>query len=45
MNDRWSDDHVETVVIRSVDRRQVESLIPVDDWLSGLDFYGFTDLT
>ena len=29
----------------AVDRGQVEPLISVDGWLSGLDFDGFADLT
>ena len=42
VSDRWSGDHVRTVF--AVDRGEVEPLISVDGWLSGLDFDGFTDV-
>ena len=34
-----------SISLAAVDREQVELLISVDGWLSGLDFDGFTDLT
>ena len=42
VNGIWSDDH-DHVGAFAVDRGQVEFLISVDGWLSGLHFDGFAD--